>query len=244
MRAVITAIIVSVGFGGCSQASFKGQEKKSRPGRASTNSPTGDLPATDRREEPLCGDVQKTFNFDVGSVSEPFNGLFSTWIYYSPPFEVDLGKTDGIYLPVTRYNVDDLLVVIGANEEIGRSGGDIKGQTVDFTLPNGAKVLNSPALPGGQTGKMAPSSDVFGTKNYRYRDKTITIPFGGLNGQDVHVNDLIPLGMPVVNYDKVSINDLRDSGYIDSDGFLRIKLALIPHGGGSLSFGMDIKACK
>jgi hypothetical protein len=191
----------------------------------------------ERTQTPLCSDHPVSLAFSQSKMAEPFHEGYTQWIYYSGTFEVDLKSTEGLYLPVTSYSVDDVLVLIGGNESIIQTGGLSKGETVTFKLPDGAMGLSDPNQFTGQNGKMAPAKDVFNTKIYSYRGRTITVSLHGLpGGKDLHINELKPDGMPVVPYNKISLHELKNSKYIDEQGTLRIRLGLIPHGHGALIF--------
>lgn len=245
-------VLMTLLLAGCSQQSFQGSNaaastrsdsKKNGNGTGVSSDPS-DITLGDRSETPLCSPNPVSLSFARHNVAEPFQEGFSQWIYYSDNFVVDLKSTQGSYLPVTNYSVDDVLVLLGANETIGQTGGSFKGENVTFNLPDGAMILSDPNRITGQIGKMAPSNDVFNTKVYIHRGRTITVSKTGLpGGADLHINDLKPQGMPVVPYNTISLQDLKSAGYIDDQGQLRIRIGLIPHGHGALSFNLDVRAC-
>ena len=147
-------VLMTLLLAGCSQQSFQGSNaaastrsdsKKNGNGTGVSSDPS-DITLGDRSETPLCSPNPVSLSFARQNVAEPFQEGFTQWIYYSDNFVVDLKSTQGSYLPVTNYSVDDVLVLLGANETIGQTGGSFKWRPpMMFSIPKSISTAAAPS---------------------------------------------------------------------------------------------------
>ena len=167
----------------------------------------------------------------------------SQWLYQSGVFTLDVSTTENKLLPITTFAIDDLVVLIGANDTVTYTGGNASGDPITFVFPEHAIVLSDPAQPGGQIGDLAdqnvpglvPKTLVFGT--------TATVQIPGSASAPLRIGDLVSQGLPLKAYNELTLGDLKTAGDIDAANQLSFKLVYIPSGGGQISFQLQATPC-
>lgn len=196
-----------------------------------------------------CGQAASSINFSVGSQSAPViepnhpdvpGG--SIWVYYSSGIAIDVAGTSGKLLPITNLHMDDVVIALLPDQTIQFTGGQNINSTIHFPLPANAFVLRDPAGTGGQTeGWLIDAGQRLTPKSFDLPSRQISIP--SQPPSRIFLDHLIPQGLPVLAYNEVTLGELKTRGFIDANNILRIKFAMIPHGGGFLTMNLNIPSC-
>lgn len=254
LKIIWPLFLINIFLFGCSENSDFGSNTDTKvrsPVKSiPTTTPVAEIPQTIKQdEEPTIEPIKEIvkvcpenmfqeLKFNVGAF-EQGNAGFDKWIYYSESFIIDPIQIEGDLLPITEFALDDFAFIIGANQTLEQSFPS--SQTIQFEIPNEAIALSDLSA-NGQTGCIAPSPiHVFWTKVFVIGSKNVVAPFN--SPTELVINSLIPQGMPVKRYNEIKLSDLKTSGYIDEDGFIRIKFAFIPSGYGATNIVIKVKDC-